>query len=265
MARFLQLSDLHMVPNGKLASDVLDTGAILTSAIDRLIEKKDHLAPLDAVLVTGDISDDGSPESYELARAQLERLGLPLFVVPGNHDSREPFREAFSNLSSMPREDFIDWVETVEDTRIIGLDTLVEGQGAGLLRQESLTFLANELSQASNSAVVIMLHHPPLRTGIQFMDGIGLENPAELAQILNQTDADVTVLAGHVHGVHYGRIGGYPVLTAPAVCSNFVLDRRDHAPIGFFSGPTGCAVLETGQQGNWSVVPLDPAEGPFPF
>ena len=165
----------------------------------------------------------------------------------------------------MPKEDFIDWAETVEDTLIIGLDTLVEGQGAGLLRQESLTFLANELSQASNSAVVIMLHHPPLRTGIQFMDGIGLENPAELAQILRETGADVTVLAGHVHGVHYGRIGGYPVLTAPAVCGNFVLDRRDHAPIGFFSGRTGCAVLETGQQGNWSVVPLDPAEGPFPF
>ena len=265
MARFLQLSDLHLVPKGKLASDVLDTGEILTSAIDQLIEKKDHLAPLDAVLVTGDISDDGSPESYALARTQLERLGLPLFVVPGNHDSREPFREAFSNLSSMPKEGFIDWAGTVEDTRIIGVDTLVAGQGAGLLRQESLNFLAAELSRAINSAVVVILHHPPLRTGIQFMDEIGLKNPADLAQILEQTNADVSVLAGHVHGVHHGRIGGYSVLTAPSVCSGFVLDRRKHAPIGFFSGPTGCAVLETGPQSNWSVVPLDPAEGPFPF
>jgi 3',5'-cyclic AMP phosphodiesterase CpdA len=200
-----------------------------------------------------------------LARAQLERLGLPLFVVPGNHDSREPFREAFSNQSSMPKEGFIDWAETVEDTHIIGLDTLVEGQGAGLLRQESLNFLAAELSRAMNRAVVVILHHPPLRTGIQFMDRIGLENPADLAQILEHTNADVTVLAGHVHGVHHGRIGGYSVVTAPAVCSGFVLDRREHAPIGFFSGPTGCAVLETGPQGNWSVVPLDPVDGPFPF
>jgi len=190
---------------------------------------------------------------------------LPLFVVPGNHDSREPFRDAFSNLSSMPKEGFIDWAETVEDTRIIGLDTLVEGQGAGLLRQESLNFLEAELSRAMNSAVVVILHHPPLRTGIQFMDAIGLGNTADLAQILEQTNADVSVLAGHVHGVHHGRIGGYSVLTAPAVCSGFVLDRRKHAPIGFFSGPTGCAVLETGPQRNWSVVPLDPAEGPFPF
>jgi len=121
------------------------------------------------------------------------------------------------------------------------------------------------LSRAMNSAVVVILHHPPLRTGIPFMDGIGLKNPADLAQVLEQTNADVSVLAGHVHGVHHGRIGGYSVLTAPAVCSGFVLDRRKHAPIGFFSGPTGCAVLETGPQSNWSVVPLDPAEGPFPF
>ena len=53
----------------------------------------------------------------QLARTQLERLGLPIFVVPGNHDSREPFREAFSSLSGMPKDGFIDWVETVEDTR----------------------------------------------------------------------------------------------------------------------------------------------------
>lgn len=265
MGRFLHLTDLHLVPQGQLVSNVLDTGAILTFAIDRLIEKQDQLAPLDAVLVTGDISDDGSPESYALARTQLERLGLPIFVVPGNHDSREPFREAFSNLNTMPKDGFIDWAETVEDTRIIGLDTLVDGQGAGLLRQASLDFLAAELSRAESNSIVVMLHHPPLRTGIQFMDAIRLENISELALILRQTSVDVTVLAGHVHGVHHGRIGGHPVLTAPAVCSGFALDRRDNAPIGFFSGPTGCAVLETGPQGIWSVVQLDPAEGPFSF
>ncbi len=265
MSRFLHLSDLHLVPQGQLASGVLDTRSILTSAIDRLIEKRAELAPLDSVLVTGDISDDGSSDSYEFAKEQLERLGLPIFVVPGNHDAREPFREAFSSLRTMPKDGFVDWTETVGDTRIVGLDTLVEGQGAGLLRQKSLDFLAAELSQTGSSPVVVMLHHPPIRTGIQFMDAIGLENPSELEKVLQQAKANITVLAGHVHGVHHGRIGGHPVVTAPAICSGFALDRRDNAPVGFFSGPTGCAVLETGPQGIWSVVPLDPAEGPFSF
>ena len=59
MARFLQLSDLHVVPEGARASGVLDTRSLLTSAIDQLSGMQSALDPLDAVLVSGDISDDG--------------------------------------------------------------------------------------------------------------------------------------------------------------------------------------------------------------
>jgi hypothetical protein len=45
MARFLQLTDLHIVKEGGLASNVLDTRNILKAAIDRLISLNDALAP----------------------------------------------------------------------------------------------------------------------------------------------------------------------------------------------------------------------------
>ena len=264
MATFLHLSDLHAVTRGDLCSGVLDTRAILTGAIDRLLEKGDGLGPLDAVLVTGDVSEDGSPDSYDFARAQLERFALPIYVVPGNHDARKPMQKAFSGLNIMPVDGLIDWADTVDDTRIIGLDTLVEGQGGGRLRLESLDHLERELS-GSDGPVIVMLHHPPFRTGIDFMDVIGLENQSDLAEILAAQSRDITVLAGHVHGVHMGRVGGHPAMTAPGLCSGFAPDRRAGAPIGFFSGPTGCAVLETGKSGIWSVVSLDAVEGPYSF
>ena len=184
MARFLHLSDLHVVPEGMRASGVLDTRGLLQSAIDRLLRLRDALAPLDGVLVTGDISDDGSPESYAFARAELGRLDLPLFVVPGNHDAREPFRTAFADLPGMPGQGLIDWTVTVSGTCLIGLDTLVEGQGGGVLRTESLEFLRVSIENAEPGPVVIMLHHPPIRTGIRFMDAIGLENTSALTSIL---------------------------------------------------------------------------------
>ena len=81
MARFLQLTDLHVVAEGARASGVLDTRALLEAAIDRLIAMRAAMDPLDALLVSGDISDDGSAESYAFARAQLDRLGLPMFVL----------------------------------------------------------------------------------------------------------------------------------------------------------------------------------------
>ncbi len=265
MARFLHLSDLHAVAPGTLASGVLDTGALLRAAIDRLTEQFEALGPLDAVLVTGDISDDGSHESYALARAELDRIRLPLLVIPGNHDAREPMRAAFSDLPQIPATGLIDWSTEVGDTLAIGLDTLVEGQGGGILRPQSLTHLAEALSVAGPRPVIIALHHPPLRTGIGFMDAIGLESTAGLEQALAAARTDVTVVAGHVHGVHHGRIGRHIVATAPAVCSAFALDRRADAPVGFFTRPTGCALVDTGPGGIWSMVPLDPTGDPYPF
>ncbi|WP_112322049.1 phosphodiesterase [Oceanibium sediminis] len=263
MARFLQLTDLHVVTRGALASGVLDTRALLRAAIDRLVARLDALGPLDAVLLTGDISDDGSPDSYAFARAELDRLQLPLLAIPGNHDAREPMRAAFADTPGMPGSGLVDWTVDLAGTRVIGLDTLVEGQGGGRLRAESLALLADALDWPG--PVVVALHHPPLHTGIKFMDAIGLENTPALETVLGSAQADVTVIAGHVHGVYHGRIGQHAVATAPAICSAFALDRRDSATVGFLTGPTGCAVIDTAPGGVWSALPLDPAEGPYPF
>lgn len=265
MARFLHMTDLHVVRDAALASGVLDTREILRMAVDRLIGMGAALAPLDALLVSGDISDDGSADSYALARSELARLGLPILVVPGNHDAREPLRQAFSDLETMPEQGLIDWTTSISDTLVIGLDTLVEGQGGGVLRDESLDFLRNTLATQEAKQVIVMLHHPPIRTGIRFMDAIGLKNAHALEAVLNDAKSSVTVLAGHVHGVHHGRLGKHHVATAPAVCSAFAMDRRADAPIGFFLGPTGCAIVDTGPNGIWSALSLEAADGPFPF
>ncbi|CUH48851.1 metallophosphoesterase [Ruegeria atlantica] len=265
MAQFLQLSDLHVVEEGALASSVLDTRRTLTAVIDRLLEMKAALDPLDALLVSGDISDDGSADSYAFARAELERLDMPIYVVPGNHDAREPFRAAFANLDATPPSGLIDWATTIGDTLVVGLDTLVEGQGGGRLREDSLDLLRNALDTAGQGPVVIMLHHPPIKTGIRFMDAIGLENAEALEAELADTRCDITLIAGHVHGIHHGRLGHHRVATAPSVCSGFALDLRASATVGFLTGPTGCAFIDTAPGGIWSAVPLDPSDGPFPF
>lgn len=265
MARFLQLSDLHIVKKDDRASGVLDTRRSLKAAIEQLLERRAALDPLDAVLVSGDLSDDGSPDSYAFAKAELERLGLPLYVVPGNHDAREPFRNAFADLAEVSTSGLIDWAAPINGTLVVGLDTLVEGEGGGRLREDSIEFLRNALDAWDGGPVVIMLHHPPIRTGIHFMDAIGLENPQSLEAVITGVEHDIVFIAGHVHGVHHGRLGPHRVATAPSICSGFALDRRADATVGFLSGPTGCAVIDTGPGGIWSAVPLDLFDGPFPF
>ena len=265
MARLLQLSDLHVVPEGELSSGVLDTQDLLKRAIDFLTERKEALGPLDAVLITGDISDDGSMESYKFARQQLERLNLPLLPIPGNHDVLETMRTAFNDLDIVPRQGPINWTVDLGQSRIVGLDTLIEGQGKGRLSQASLKHLDDALATSSAERIVVALHHPPLTIGIQFMDEIGLENRNELETILSDFDGEVLFVAGHVHGVHHGLLKGHPVITAPAVCSGFPFDCSETAPIGFHEGPRGCAIINTAVGGLWTMVSFDHGQGPYAF
>lgn len=265
MARFLQLTDLHVVAPGTLCSGVLDTGAILRAAVERILARMPAIGRLDGVLVTGDISEDGSAASYDLAAQELARLGLPVYAVPGNHDCRDAFRAAFGGQAWMPPKGKIDWLADLPATRLIGLDTLVEGQGAGRLEPESLAFLTDALKSAGARSVVVALHHPPLRTGIRFMDNIGLENPEDLAAAIPAKCGQVIFVAGHVHGVYVGMIAGHRVVTAPSLCSAFALDRRHDAQIGFMTGPTGYALLDTGSEDSWTAQPLMIGDGPFAF
>jgi 3',5'-cyclic AMP phosphodiesterase CpdA len=265
VARLLHLSDLHVVAPGTLASGILDTTDLLGAAIDTILGRLDAIGPIDAVLVTGDISDDGTAESYATALSDLLRLGLPLLVIPGNHDHRETFRKAFAEVSHLPQKGPLNWVADVGDARIVGLDTLIQGQGSGRLDLETLEFLSSALEGASGRSVVVALHHPPIKTGIRFMDAIGLANPEELERIASRFGGHLRFLAGHVHGVFHGMLGPHPVSTAPSICSAFAFDGRAEAPVGFMSGPLGFAFLDTGARGVWCECPLKYGDGPFRF
>ena len=195
MANLIQLSDLHLVPPGKLTSKVLDTNAILEETINEILSKKDYFGQIDGLVVTGDISDDGSMESYLSAYEKLSKLNVPILVIPGNHDLRDPMRKVFhENVQFSKNSSQFDWVFEFDETLIIGLDTLVEGENFGFLEEKSLDFLSHQLSNNSGSDLVLLIHHPPIKTGIYFMDQIGLTNTSDLSECLKATDRPIKIL-----------------------------------------------------------------------
>ena len=266
MAKLIQLSDLHLVSPGKLTSKVLDTNAILEETINEILSKKDYFGQIDGLVVTGDISDDGSMESYLSAYEKLSKLNVPILVIPGNHDLRDPMREVFhENVQFSKNSSQFDWVFEIDETLIIGLDTLVEGENFGFLEEKSLDFLSHQLSNNSGSDLVLLIHHPPIKTGIYFMDQIGLTNSSDLSECLKATNRPIKILCGHVHGVYHGLLGIHPVVSAPSICSAFEFNRQEFAPVGFNKGPTGYAYLETSSNGFWTSIPSNYGNGPLKF
>ena len=194
MTTLLQLTDTHLVPEGHLVSGRLETSEPLARLVARLEEVKEQVGGIDAVLVTGDLSEDGSPESYERFKRLLAPLDLPLFVIPGNHDAREPMRSAFSQDGYLPEQGKLNWHRQIGTLHVIGLDTLVEGQGAGEVDDSTLGYLEATLADIGREPAMIAMHHPPFTSGIVFMDDIGLASSVELAKVLSQHRGEVRVV-----------------------------------------------------------------------
>ena len=53
-----------------------------------------HWQP-DLILLTGDVSEDGSPASYGRVSARLNTVGAPVLALPGNHDNPEVMQRFF--------------------------------------------------------------------------------------------------------------------------------------------------------------------------
>ena len=263
MTTILQISDTHIVPEGALVSGRLETAHSLARLVTRITSIRNQIGPIDAVLVSGDLSDDGSAESYNRFKALMAPLDLPLMVIPGNHDAREPMRAAFADLLSKTGQ--LDWVRQVGNLTLIGLDTLVEGTGKGTLSAQSLAFLADALATAKNAPVLLALHHPPFPSGIGFMDDIGLTNRAEFCEIIANYQGTLRIVCGHIHSMMVVDCAGHIAISAPSPCSTFAYDLRTDAPVGFMTQEDGFLVHKW-DAGFQSVrIGMVAGAGPFPF
>ncbi|MFK7751384.1 MAG: phosphodiesterase [Sedimentitalea sp.] len=263
MTTILQLSDTHIVPEGAVVSGRLDTADALVRLVVRINSIRDQIGQVDALLVSGDLSDDGSAESYARFRSIIAPLGLKTLVIPGNHDARDALRAAFAD--QLPETGPLNWHQKLGDVHLIGLDTLVEGQGLGTLVPQSLEFLQNALSQARNEPVVLALHHPPFRCGIDFMDNIGLINRDALRDILTGYSGTLRMVCGHIHCMIVADVAGHIAVSAPSPGSTIAYDRRADAPVGFLTQEDGC-LLHRWENGFQSIrIGPVSGSGPFPF
>jgi Icc protein len=213
----LQLTDLHIGATwGESAVDAL---AAAVTAIRRCLP-----AAPDAVLVSGDIAHTGADAEYALARAELDRLGAPLYVIPGNHDDRAGLGRHFevraSDLATL------SYVADVGPLRLVALDTQRPGSASGQLDESRLAWLDGALAEARCTPTLLAMHHPPLVTGIPAMDAIGIpvDERRALTEIVTRHPQVQVIATGHVHRTIVGRLGAATVLAIPSTSLQLALD-----------------------------------------
>lgn len=208
----VQLSDSHLfaAPDGKLLG--MNTRDSLAAVLDRVLAEQ---PTIDLVLATGDLSQDGSVESYEAFRLASGRISAPARWIPGNHDELSEMVEAAQ------RSEFLTSVTDLGEWRITMLDSAVPGSVPGYVEDAQLQMLARSLSEAPHRHHLVCLHHHPVPIGCAWMDPIGLRNPEALFAVLDRFPQVRAVLWGHVHQEFDQMRDDIRLLASPSTCIQF--------------------------------------------
>jgi 3',5'-cyclic-AMP phosphodiesterase len=251
-----QITDSHLRSDGVLLHDCIDSVTALANAVDH-VNRLDP--PPDVVLATGDLADQGLAEDYAVLRRHLDRLDMPYFVIPGNHDERPAMHRAFVDLGYLPAVDtFLHYAVEGYPLRLIGIDTVIPGEVGGGLCPARLGWLAERLAEAPEKPTLIFMHHPPFATGIQFMDQPPFDGAEALKDILLRHAQVREVICGHIHRAIHTAWAGTIVAVAPSTAFQMPLAFSDNQRFRLTDQPPAIALYlwqdEGGMRGFNSAV-----------
>ncbi len=211
--RLLQLTDTHLFADSGRSLYGVNTRESLSAVIAQL--KAGDRRP-DAVLVTGDLSQDETPESYRILKELLHELDAPLFTLPGNHDDPEAMRAVFNE----PAASYCGVIEN-GNWRIVMLSSWQEKKVGGLLEESELARFSEILATAGKRFILVCVHHQPVAIGSGWLDRIGMENGDDLLSIAQRDERVRGVLWGHVHQVFDEFRGRLRLMSSPSTCRQF--------------------------------------------
>ena len=177
---------------------LMESVALAEAAVDELLAGRP-----DAVLVTGDLTKDGERVSHEYVAGQLlarlRRAGIPVYVVPGNHDVNNPHARIYRGdeaprTATVSREEFaalyddygygtalardtasLSYVVQLNDSvRLLAVDACRYDENdfeanecvvGGRIRPRTLDFIEEQarLAQEAGCRMFVMMHHGLVR------------------------------------------------------------------------------------------------------
>jgi 3',5'-cyclic AMP phosphodiesterase CpdA len=198
----------------------------------------------DLLIASGDLTDSGDCESSARVAELLLACPFPVYPMVGNHDSREETLAAFPGT---PSEDgFIHYALERDGLRILLLDTFEPGRHGGAFCEGRKAWLAAELAAHPQTPTLILMHHPPIVSGIKWMD------PApnagwvrRFSEAVRGRSQIVAIHCGHLHRPLLTSFAGIPLAVAPSVAPLVAMDFNPIDP----DYPDGRALITTEQPG----------------
>lgn len=175
--KFAILSDIHVTPGNA-------NEAQLKLAVQEIND-----SDVDAVIVSGDLTNEGSDEQLFNVKSILDGITKPLYVIPGNHENNwsQSACKTFNDLWGNDR-----FVFSIDKLVVIGMNCgPFMKMGDGHIKQEDLTWLDKTLKKMVKPGMkVLSINHYPLNED--------LDNYRDYVKVLKNYPV-ITHVNGHWH------------------------------------------------------------------
>lgn len=226
-----QVTDLHIG---------FDRGNIHELNVRRLnlvIDQLNAMRPKPSLLlVTGDMVDNGDDDdAYQHMRALVARWDGPLAWAVGNHDDRATFLRHFPEVAT-DANGFVQYEFDHGGVRFVVLDTLDAGRHGGMVCELRANWLKARLAERTEVPTLLVLHHPPVDTGIDWMSALSCEAWVQrLEAVVSPARQVIGMIAGHVHRPIATSFAGKLLSVCASTAPTLALDLEDideHHPDG---------------------------------
>lgn len=210
--RLVQITDCHLGERAGTRLLNVDTDQSLAAVLAMVKRQQPRI---DALLMTGDLSDSGSVAAYRRVLDATGDLATTVRWLPGNHDSAATMRHMLGHDQHLQRNLLLgNW-------QVIALDSAIPGEVGGRLEPAELAALRDCLRREPQRHALICVHHPALPIGCAWIDSQMIANAAELWRELASFAQVRVLLSGHVHQEFDTLHNDVRVLATPSTCVQF--------------------------------------------
>lgn len=221
----VQVTDMHLFADKSTLMRDLNT----YDSYHHVMESAKEIQA-DAMILTGDLSHDGSIESYQHVINSLEGYKAPVHYIVGNHDLPETAHATFADsmVQNSGHFDLGEW-------RCIGLDSFLPNHIEGKLSQTEIDRAMN-LIEEWEGYCLLYLHHNTVE-GNEVLSPMLVNGDAFLTAMKPVKNHIKGILCGHVHAAYDITCCGFRFLSAPSTCHQYHFKngkvRFDPIPPGF--------------------------------
>ena len=193
VTKILQLTDFHLFGDQQTKLIGINPLQTLQHVLAKVTIDISKNYP-DLVILTGDISQDYSLESYKIVTKNFQFFQCPVVATMGNHDYFPMFNKVFGNPTQI-----ITKISSATNWRILILNSNWPKHVDGQITGNDLIFLQKNLEMSSDQPTIIFIHHHVLPIDSNWLDRINLRNASEFLAIIDQYKNVKAVVCGHVH------------------------------------------------------------------